>query len=142
MNSRYKIKVQHENTDCYAIAHHSAYVKWFEAGRNEYFEQNGIKFSKLSELGVKILVSEMTCKFKKPVLLMDELTVFTKILEFKKHSIVFEHTIKNDFNNSLVFQGISKIICTDSKNKLLNRLPDYIYENLIKERINSESCCV
>lgn len=84
----------------------------------------------------------MICKFKKPVFLMDEITVTTKILEFKKHSLLFKHTIKNNFEGLIVFEGSSKVICTEENNKLFSTLPDYISKNLIKERINSESCCI
>lgn len=126
----YTTKVQHENTDCYGIAHHSAYVKWVEMGRNEFFEQMGIKFSKLHNLEIKVLVSEMECKFKKPVFLMSEIIISTKITELKKHSITFEHIIKNQLDNSIVFLGNSKVISTDKNNKLLSKLPDYIYNKL------------
>ena len=127
----YTTKVQHENTDCYGIAHHSAYVKWVEMGRNEFFEQLGIKFSKLHDLSIKILVSEMECKFKKPLFLMSEIIISTEMIEMKKHSITFEHTIKNQLDNVIVFKGVSKVISADKNNKLLTKLPTYIYEKLL-----------
>ena len=141
MKSLYKAKVHHENTDCYEIAHHSAYINWVEAGRNEFFEQSGIKFNKLSKIGIKILVSEMSCKFKKPIFLMDEITISTEIAEFKKHSITFEHTIINNFDNTVIFTGTSKVICTDKNNKLLSSLPNCIYENLLQEKLLKSEIC-
>jgi YbgC/YbaW family acyl-CoA thioester hydrolase len=128
----YTTKVQHENTDCYGIAHHSAYVKWVEMGRNEFFEQLGIKFSKLHDLSIKILVSEMECKFKKPVFLMSEIIIATNMIELKRHSITFEHIIKDQSDNSIVFKGTSKVISTDKNNKLLSSLPEYIYQKLLE----------
>jgi len=128
----YTTKVQHENTDCYGIAHHSSYVKWVEMGRNEFFEQLGIKFSKLHDLSIKILVSEMECKFKKPVFLMSEIIIATNMIELKRHSITFEHIIKDQSDNSIVFKGTSKVISTDKNNKLLSSLPEYIYQKLLE----------
>ena len=134
MLKTYTTKVQHENTDCYGIAHHSAYVKWVEASRNEYFERFCCNFSELDGLGIKVLISEMTCQFKKPVFLMDEINVYTKITQLQKHSVCFGHIIKNNIDSSIVFKGTSKAICTDKNNKLLKRLPDYIYDKLLSQK--------
>lgn len=140
MQSIYKVKVQHENTDCYGIAHHSAYIKWIESARNEFFEENGVYFYHLQELGVKILVSEMVSKYKKPVFLMNELSVFTRILKLKKHCIEFESIIKN-LNEEIIFKSELKAVCTDINNKLLTKLPDYIYLSLYKPKENKIECC-
>jgi acyl-CoA thioester hydrolase len=136
MQSIYKVKVQHENTDCYGIAHHSAYIKWIESARNEFIEEHEVCFKHLQEIGVKILISEMELKYKKPLFLMDELTIFTRILNLKKYCIEFESIIKNS-NNEIVFKCKLKAVCTDIHNKLLTRIPDYIYLSLSKIKVTT-----
>lgn len=140
MQSIYKIKVQHENTDCYGIAHHSSYIKWIESARNEFFEENRVYFKHLQGIGVKILVSEMISKYKKPVFLMDELSIYTRILKLKKHCIEFESIIKNS-NDEIIFKSELKVVCTDINNMLLTKLPDYIYLSLSEVKESKIECC-
>ena len=62
---------------------------------------------------------------------MSEIIISTEMIEMKKHSITFEHTIKNQLDNATVFKGVSKVISADKNNKLLTKLPTYIYEKLL-----------
>ncbi len=128
MKIAYNTTVQHENTDCYGIANHSAYIKWMEAGRNEFFEQFGIKFKMLNTMKLKVLVAEMNCKYKKPVFLMDEITVTTTIKDLKRHKITFEQTITKMNDENILFSGTSTVIISDENNKLVSKIPEYIYD--------------
>ena len=98
-----KIKIYHSDTDCYNVVWHGAYAKWLEAGRVEFSEMIGIKFNELEKLQIRMPVVELNIRYKTPALLFDELEITTSLLELKKTSAKFCHTIKNTKNRLFIF---------------------------------------
>lgn len=120
------VKIYYQDTDCYGVVWHGAYIKWLEVGRVELSRQYGICFDELDKMNILLPVVELTCRYKSPARLMDEIVITTELAELKKLSISFAHTIRNKNTDALILTAVSTIVATDLNGKLLRKMPEYL----------------
>ena len=92
---KYIHKVQYYETDKMGITHHSNYIRWMEEARIDFFEKQGISYSKLEEIGIISPVVEVNCKYKVVTKFEDEIEILTKIKEFNGVKLIFEYEMRN-----------------------------------------------
>ena len=92
---KYIHKVQYYETDKMGITHHSNYIRWMEEARIDFFEKQGISYSKLEEIGIISPVVEVNCKYKAVTKFGDEIEILTKIKEFNGVKLIFEYEMRN-----------------------------------------------
>lgn len=126
------VKIYYQDTDCYGIVWHGAYIKWFEIGRVEYSRMLGIDFDTLDQMDILLPVVELNCRYKSPARLMDEIVISTRLGELKKLSITFDHEIRNKHSDALILSANSTIVATSKDGRLLRRMPEYLLENYVK----------
>lgn len=127
-----RIKIYHSDTDCYNVVWHGAYAKWMEAGRVEFSEKIGIKFSELEKMHIQMPVVELNIRYKHPAKLFDELEIKTTLKELKKTSVTFEHVITNINTGVAILTASSTIVTTDTNGKLFRTIPEYLYNKYSK----------
>lgn len=127
-----RIKIYHSDTDCYNVVWHGAYAKWMEAGRVEFSEKIGIKFSELEKMHIQMPVVELNIRYKHPAKLFDELEIKTTLKELKKTSLTFEHVITNINTGVAILTASSTIVTTDTNGKLFRTIPEYLYNKYSK----------
>ena len=60
----YSRKTQFYETDAMGVIHHSNYIRWFEEARVALMEHLGFGYERLSELGVDIAVTGVSCDYR------------------------------------------------------------------------------
>lgn len=86
-----QIRVYYEDTDAGGVVYHSNYLKFCERARSEiFFVKNADIFD--STKG-HFLLTKANCRFLKSAKLGDILEVKTKLLEFKKASLLISQQI-------------------------------------------------
>lgn len=133
-----KIKVYHQNTDCYGVVWHGEYLKWFEIGRVEYSEMIGINFNLLQKADIQLPVVEINCRYKSPARLFDILIIETTLQELKSTSMTFSHKITNETTGKFVLSASTTVVTTNSNGKLYRKIPDELYEYLKNDLCNDE----
>jgi YbgC/YbaW family acyl-CoA thioester hydrolase len=86
MVHRTELKVRFYELDPYDHVNHTAYFGYFETARVEALESIGWGLHRLKELGVQIVVVEMTARFEAPAVAGDTVTVQSEVLEVKRAS--------------------------------------------------------
>ena len=129
MEYKQKIKIYHSDTDCYNVVWHGSYVKWLEAGRVEFCEKAGIRFTELDKTGILLPVVELNIRYKNPARLFDELEVKTSLSELKKASMTFLHEVVCLNRDTLILTASATMVATNN-GSFMRTLPDYIYEKL------------
>ena len=81
---RTTIRVRFHELDPYNHVNHSVYISYFETARVELLAAAGYSLASLREAGMSIVVSEITTKFHASAEELDELTIETEVLEFKR----------------------------------------------------------
>jgi acyl-CoA thioester hydrolase len=60
-------RVRYAETDAMRVAHHAAYLVWFEAGRVEALRALGFNFGEVEESGYGQAVREVRIQYRRPV---------------------------------------------------------------------------
>ena len=73
-----KIKVRYQETDQMGVAHHSVYPIWYEEARTNFIKSClNISYSEIEKIGILFPLSKLNCKYIKPALYEDVLTIHT-----------------------------------------------------------------
>ena len=91
---RTPISVRFYELDPYRHLNHSVYIQYFEVGRIDLFASYGWTLTGMADLGVQIVVSEITTRFLSPAVEGDELTIETEVVDVKRVSARFEQRIR------------------------------------------------
>ena len=81
---RTTIRVRFYELDPYNHVNHSVYVSYFESARVELLAEVGYSLASMREAGWSIVVSEISTKFHASAEELDELTVETEVVDFKR----------------------------------------------------------
>lgn len=87
------IKARYAETDMMGIIHHSVYAVWFEAARTEIIKMAGISYSELEKSGIMTPLSQLNCKYLKPVKYEDVVTIETRISQLSFAKIEFSYRV-------------------------------------------------
>ena len=97
-----QIRVRYAETDQMGIVYHSNYFLYFESARAEAIRQLGFTYAEMEKNGTVMPVADLHCRFLRPALYDDLLTVKTTLKELPAHhKIVFYHEVFNEMNELL-----------------------------------------
>lgn len=91
--NKLEIVARYAETDRMGIIHHSVYPVWFEAARTEYIKMTGVSYSQLEERGIMLPLSELSCRYIKPVHYEDRVTIETRLEKLSFARIEFEYRV-------------------------------------------------
>lgn len=120
----YNVSIYHEDTDIYGMVYHSNYLKYMERARSEMLATKGLNFHNAWQQGIGFVVSSAQLDFKKPARLQDRLSVITRIIEYTRVTLVFEHIIENNTQDILCI-GRVKLACINA-NYRPRRIPEEV----------------
>jgi acyl-CoA thioester hydrolase len=124
-----KLRVRFAETDQMGIAHHSAYVVWFEAARVEWLRTRGLDYRRLEEGGVSLAVSAISVQYLKSCRFDDELHVDATLTELKSRRVRYRYLITRE--GERIATGDSLHIPVDAGGRVI-RLPAVWLEALQK----------
>lgn len=119
-----RIRVRYAETDQMGVVYHSNHLIWFEVGRVELFRQMGFSYRDMErDDGRFIAVAEVSCRYRAPVYYDEEVIVRTKLKHVRESVIIFRYELSRAENGTLLAEGETTHIVTDSKMKVA-ALPD------------------
>ena len=98
----YTTQVTIPDTDCYGVAWHGSYTRWLEAGRVDWFAQQGYVLPgpphTLAEGEDPLVfpVIEQHLRFKAPARLWDDLTIVTQVHVDGRRLVFPQQVLKGD----------------------------------------------
>ena len=114
------LRVRYAETDQAGMAHHSAFLPWFEEGRVGLLRSLGKPYQRLEAEGVHFPVREACCRYRLPARFDDVLTVRTEIEQVRGASIRFGYRITR--RAELIAEGHTLHACVDDTGRV-SRLP-------------------
>jgi acyl-CoA thioester hydrolase len=88
------LRVIYGDTDQMGVVYYANYLRYFEAGRNEYLRAHGLRYRDFeSEHQVYLPVVEAHVSYKQPARYDDLVSVFTSIARLGKASVRFEYRL-------------------------------------------------
>lgn len=87
------LRVRFAETDQMGVAHHSAYVIWFEAARVEWLRERGLDYRRLEAEGVSLAVSAISVLYHRSSRFDDEMHVAATLTELKSRRVRYRYLI-------------------------------------------------
>jgi acyl-CoA thioester hydrolase len=114
-----RLRVRYAETDQMGVVYHSNHLIWFEVGRVELMRQMGFSYREMErDDGRFIAVAEATCRYRAPVFYDDEILIRTQLKTAKESVVIFSYELVRADSNTLVAEGETTHIVTDSKMKV------------------------
>jgi acyl-CoA thioester hydrolase len=108
-------KIYYHDTDAGGVVYYANYLKFFEEGRTQYFEDKGIFTEELLKQNIAFVVAKANVEYKKPLRYMDSAKIITDVKNSGNFSIVFlQKVMKND---DLCCVAEITVVCVNDKMK-------------------------
>src|SRR5271166_2596461 len=122
-----RLRVRYAETDQMGVAYHSNHLIWFEVGRVELMRQMGFSYRDMErDDGRFIAVAEVACRYRAPVYYDEEVIVRTRLKTVRESVIVFSYELARAENGTLLAEGETTHIVTDSKMKVAALTDKYL----------------
>jgi acyl-CoA thioester hydrolase len=123
------IRVYYEDTDAGGVVYHSNYLNFMERARTEWLRHLGFEQDQLREReGVVFAVSGMEVAFLRPARFNDALQVSTRVVQFRKASLVCEQQVMR--GDELLCRATVKVACIDINRFKPSAMPQGILSEL------------
>lgn len=103
--------VRYAETDAMGIVHHSNYLVYFEEGRSNYARQRGSDYASFEKSGRYLTVAEVNCRYLKPAVYGQLITVRCWLEEMKSRGLTFAYEIVDAASGEILMTGWTKHIC-------------------------------
>lgn len=109
-----EIRVIYGDTDQMGVAYYANYLRWFEAGRNEFLRAKGARYRDVEqELGILLPVVEAHVRYRHPARYDDLIRVETTLAELRRASLRFEYRVVRTGDEALLVEGYTAHACID-----------------------------
>jgi len=114
-----RLRVRYAETDQMGVVYHSNHLIWFEVGRVEMMRELGFSYRDMErEDGRFIAVAEVTCRYRAPAFYDDEILIRTRLKTVRESIVVFSYELVRADNRTLLAEGETTHIVTDSQMKV------------------------
>ncbi len=109
-----KIRVRYGETDQMGYMYYGNYAGFYEVGRVEMLRSLGLTYSGMEESGIKMPVSELHCKYLKPALYDEEITIKVILDKLPGVRIHFRYELFNE-REELINTGDTLLVFVNMK---------------------------
>jgi acyl-CoA thioester hydrolase len=92
--ARHDLRVRYQETDQMGVVYHANYLNWFEIGRTEWIRARGMTYEALEKRGLLLPLTNAEIKFRLPARYDDQLTIYTKMIEYSSVRVKFASEIR------------------------------------------------
>lgn len=96
IRSETKIRVRYAETDMMGIVYHSRYLPWLECARIQLLDDLGCPYREMEELGVRLPVVEVNCRYRQPARFDDRVIVEAEIREEPRARVKIHYRVKRE----------------------------------------------
>jgi acyl-CoA thioester hydrolase len=120
-------RVRYADTDKAAVVHHAAYLSFLEAGRIEFFRENGFDYAKFErETGTGMPVVECTLRYRSPARFDELLEVVTEISEASRFTMWVRGVVLRE--GAVLVESRVRLACVSMSTETPLRMPMALYE--------------
>ncbi len=118
---RTEIRVIYGDTDQMGVVYYANYLRFFEAGRNEFIRAQGLRYRDFeARFGMVLPVAEAHVEYLAPARYDDLITVETTLAELRRVKLRFTYRLLRD--RELLVTGFTLHACVDPEGRI-RRLP-------------------
>lgn len=125
-----QLRVRYAETDQMGVVYHSNYFPWFETARAESIRQLGFTYADMEKMGIIMPVIEVQCRYLRPAVYDDLLTIKVILKELPvHHKIEFHHEVFNE-NKELLATGKIILYFMEAKTMKRTTMPEQLLQKL------------
>ena len=109
-----KLRVRYAETDQMGYMYYGNYAQFYEVGRVEMLRSLGMTYKSMEESGIMMPVLDLKCKFIKPALYDEEITVKVVMAKMPSVRIHFSYELFNE-SQELINLGETTLVFIDIK---------------------------
>lgn len=109
-----KIRVRYGETDQMGYMYYGNYAEFYEVGRVEMLRSLGMTYRSMEDSGIIMPVLELRCKYIKPALYDQEITVRVILDKMPAYRIHFHYELYNE-ETELINTGETTLAFVDTK---------------------------
>jgi acyl-CoA thioester hydrolase len=98
------------------IVYHANYIVWFEIGRTDYCRAAGMPYRAMEDAGLLILVTEVTCRYRRSARYDDAVVVRARMTELASRGLAFGYEIV-DGEDRILAEGTTRHVFADTEGK-------------------------
>jgi acyl-CoA thioester hydrolase len=118
---RTELRVIYGDTDQMGVVYYANYLRFMEAGRNEFIRSHGLRYRDFEErFALRLPVADAAVSYKLPARYDDVIAVETSLAELKRVSVRFTYRIVR--GEELLATGETVHACVDLDGRI-RRLP-------------------
>jgi acyl-CoA thioester hydrolase len=124
-----QLRVIYGDTDQMGVVYYANYLRYFEAGRNEFIRGKGMRYRDFEErYSLMLPVTEASVRYLAPARYDDLLSLETSLEEIRRASASFAYRLLRE-DQQVLATGRTVHACVDMEGKL-RRLPEELVTRL------------
>lgn len=123
------VKVRFAETDAQGIAHHAAYLVWFEVARIEYLARFRGGYRELQAEGIEALTLEANVSFRAPARFDDLLVIRARCGDIRGARFRFDYRVER--KGELIAEGTTRHACADARTLRPTRVPQWLVDEIV-----------
>ena len=124
-----RVRVRYGETDQMGYVYYGNYAEYYEVARVEMLRSLGMDYASMENSGVMMPVLELNCKYIKPALYDQEITIRTTIQDLPGVRIHFKYELFNE-SGDLINIGATTLVFVDMKKNKPCLPPENFMEKL------------
>lgn len=125
-----QLRVRYAETDQMGVVYHSNYFQYFEVARAESIRQLGFTYADMEKMGIIMPVIEVQCRYLRPALYDDLLTIKVILKELPvHHKIEFQQEVYNE-KGDLLASGNIILYFMEAKTMKRTSMPEQLAKQL------------
>ena len=121
-----EVRVRFAETDAQGVAHHAAYLVWFEVARVDYLERYAGGYRAIREQGYEALTTEVGVRYRRAAYFDDRLTVWARCQDMRGARFRYEYAIVRD--GEVIAEGFTHHAVVDRASYRPIRVPSWLVE--------------
>jgi acyl-CoA thioester hydrolase len=132
-----ELRVIYGDTDQMGVVYYANYLRFFEAGRNEFIRAKGLRYRDFEEgYALRLPVTEASVHYQLPARYDDLLRLETSLAQLRRASAAFAYRLVRD--GQVLATGRTVHACIDLEGKV-RRLPEALVARLAVGEVLEES---
>jgi acyl-CoA thioester hydrolase len=132
-----EVTVRFAETDAQGVAHHAAYLVWFEVARVAYLAEHAGGYKAFQAQGLEALVVEAYLRYGVPARFDDRLRIYARVRDVRGARFRYEYTVVR--GDELVADGWTGHACVDATTFRPTRVPADLRESIARAESTSSS---
>ena len=117
-----KLRVRYGETDQMGYMYYGNYAEFYEVARVEMLRSLGQSYKQMEESGVMMPVIELHCKYLKPALYDEEISIRVILEEMPRARMNFKYELYNE-KNELINTGETLLVFVNMKSNRICFIP-------------------